>query len=336
MTSLGPNVVKQPFGTKGMNWSVEAEYNSLKKTLGVVKDDTIAKGCPDISDARQAAEAVLTLSSTSNGKVAVKAWESLEKITNLELKDLAEEREEECFTFEQISAQPKTVITSPAFSGSEKGGRRYSPFTTNVEKLIPWRTLTGRQSFYLDHEMMTEFGENMATFKPILIHRPFLNKRPDQEGKEIVLNYLTPHNKWSVHSMYFDSLPMLTLFRGGPTVWMNKDDAEETDIQDNDWIECFNRNGVVVARAVTSHRIPKGMAFMHHAQDRHINVPGTKLTNNRGGTHNSPTRIHVKPTQMIGGYGQLSYGFNYYGPTGNQRDLNVVIRKLKEVDWLED
>ena len=52
------------------------------------------------------------------------------------------------------------------------------------------------------------------------------------------------------------------------------------------------------------------------------------------GTHNSPTRIHVKPTQMIGGYGQLSYGFNYYGPTGNQRDLNVVIRKLKEVDWV--
>lgn len=51
---------------------------------------------------------------------------------------------------------------------------------------------------------------------------------------------------------------------------------------------------------------------MHHAQDRHINVPGTKLTNNRGGTHNSPTRIHVKPTQMIGGYAQLSYGFNYY------------------------
>ena len=62
----------------------------------------------------------------------------------------------------------------------------------------------------------------------VVKHRPFLNKRPDQEGKEIVLNYLTPHNKWSVHSMYFDSLPMLTLFRGGPTVWMNKDDAEET------------------------------------------------------------------------------------------------------------
>lgn len=335
MTSLGPNIADKPFGIKGINWSAKAEYEQLKSLLGTVKTG-VGAGCPDISTAINVSEAILTLSSTSNGKVAVKAWEALEETTSLELKDLAAEREEERFTFEQITAQPKTVITSPAFSGSEKGGRRYSPFTTNVERLIPWRTITGRQSFYVDHEMMREFGEEMATFKPMLQHTPFRSDRPKVEGKEITLNYLTPHNKWSIHSMYFDAQPMLTLFRGGPTVWMNKDDAQEADIQDNDWIECFNRNGVVVARAVVSHRIPRGMAFMHHAQDRHINVPGTKLTNNRGGTHNSPTRIHVKPTHMIGGYGQLSYGFNYYGPTGNQRDLNVVIRKLKEVDWLED
>lgn len=336
MTALGPNIAKLPYGIKGINWSAKEEYEQLKKLLGTVQKASIADGCPDISEAKKVAEAILTLSSTTNGKVAVKAWEALEKKTSLELKDLASEREEECFTFEQITAQPKPVITSPAFSGSEKGGRRYSPFTTNVERLIPWRTLTGRQSFYVDHELMQEFGETMATFKPVLLHKPFKKGRPQVEGKEITLNYLTPHNKWSVHSMYFDSQPILTLFRGGPTIWLNKDDAEEAGIKDNDWIECFNRNGVVVARAVVSHRLPRGIAFMHHAQDRHINVPGTKLTNNRGGTHNSPTRIHVKPTHMIGGYAQLSYGFNYYGPTGNQRDLNVIIRKLKEVDWLED
>ncbi|WP_070120328.1 nitrate reductase subunit alpha [Bacillus marinisedimentorum] len=335
MTSLGPNLASQPNGTKGMKWSIAKEYEQLKSLLGTVREEGISEGCPDISTALNVSEAILTMSSTTNGKVAVRAWEALEDITGRELKDLAAEREEERFTFEQITAQPKTVISSPAFSGNETGGRRYSPFTTNIERLIPWRTITGRQSFYIDHEMMKEFGEMMAVFKPVLEHTPFKEKRPEFEGKEITLNYLTPHNKWSVHSMYFDSQHMLTLFRGGPTVWMNKDDAAEADISDNDWIECFNRNGVVVARAVLSHRIPRGMAFMHHAQDRHINVPGTKLTNTRGGTHNSPTRIHVKPTHMIGGYGQLSYGFNYYGPTGNQRDLNVVIRKLKEVEWLE-
>ncbi|UFJ63065.1 nitrate reductase subunit alpha [Brevibacillus sedimenti] len=337
MISLGPLVENKPFGIKGIVWSASDEYDRLKRVLGVRRGNGVATGCPDLSTDRNVAEAILTLSSTANGKMAVKAWEALEKKTALHLKDLAEEREEECFTFEEITARPKTVITSPAFSGSEKGGRRYSPFTTNVERLIPWRTLTGRQQFYIDHEMLREFGETLATFKPTLKHAPFHpnSKRPVKDGKEIVLNYLTPHNKWSVHSMYYDALPMLTLFRGGPTIWLNHEDATETQIADNDWIECFNRNGVVVARAVVTHRIPRGMAFMYHAQDRHIHVPGTPITETRGGTHNSPTRVHVKPTHMIGGYAQLSYGFNYYGPTGNQRDLNVIIRKLQEVDWLE-
>ncbi|WP_284141626.1 nitrate reductase subunit alpha [Virgibacillus sp. LDC-1] len=336
MTALGPNVALKPYGGKGISWSMDKEYEQAKHILGTIENGSIANGCPDITSARNACEAVLMLSSTTNGKVATKAWESLEKITNVDLRDLASEREEERFTFEKITKQPMTVITSPAFSGSEKDGRRYSPFTTNIERLIPFRTITGRQSFFVDHDMMKEFGEAFAVYKPILNQQPFRSNRPKTEGKEITLNYLTPHNKWSIHSMYFDAQPMLTLFRGGPTIWLNKDDAKEIDVEDNDWIECFNRNGVVVARAVVSHRIPRTMAFMHHAQDRHIHVPGTKLTQNRGGTHNSPTRIHVKPTHMIGGYAQLSYGFNYYGPTGNQRDLNVIIRKLKEVDWLED
>lgn len=336
MIALGPNVKDKPIGVKGISWSAEEEYELVKKINGT-HHKGIIEGLPDISTDRKVAEAILTLSSTTNGKVAVKAWESFEKITGKELKELAIERAEDRFTFDDITSKPRTVITSPAFSGSEKGGRRYSPFTTNIEHRLPWHTLTGRQHFYLDHEMMLEFGEGFATYKPTFTHAPFQGSaRPEIKGKEVTLNYLTPHNKWSIHSTYFDTLPMLTLFRGGPTVWMSKDDAKDAGIQDNDWIECFNRNGVVVARAVVSHRIPNGVAYMYHAQDRTINVPGTKLTETRGGTHNSPTRIHMKPTHMIGGYAQFSYGFNYYGPTGNQRDLNVVIRKLEEVDWLED
>lgn len=338
MISLGPNVKEKPYGIKGMNWSAAEEYELLKKVNGVTKDTGAGAGCPQLITDRQVAEAILTLSSTSNGKMAVKAWEALERKTALKLTDLAEDRIEDRFTFEDITAKPKTVITSPAFSGSEQHGRRYSPFTTNIERLIPFRTLTGRQHFYLDHELLTEFGENMAIFKPTLKHAPFhsVKQRPGVKGKEVVLNFMTPHSKWSIHSMYYDSLPMLTLFRGGPTIWMNKDDAASAEIEDNDWIECFNQNGAVVARAVLTHRMPRGMAFMHHAQDRTINVPATDVSATRGGTHNSPTRIHVKPTHMIGGYAQLSYGFNYYGPTGNQRDLYVVIRKLQEVNWLED
>ena len=48
------------------------------------------------------------------------------------------------------------------------------------------------------------------------------------------------------------------------------------------------------------------------------------------------TRIVVKPTHMIGGYAQFSYGFNYYGTIGTNRDEFVVVRKMNRIDWLDD
>ncbi|UOF92067.1 nitrate reductase subunit alpha [Fodinisporobacter ferrooxydans] len=336
--ALGPNVEKNPVGAHGISFSVADQYDRLKKFNGVVAKPGIANGMPKLETGRDAAQVMLTLSSATNGKIAVRAWEAEEKKTGMELRDLAEERANEHFTFADITAQPRQVIPTPVFSGSNKGNRRYSPFTTSIERLVPFRTLTGRQHFYIDHEILLEFGEGFPIYKPTLPSQVFadFDNQPAEQGPEITLRYLTPHGKWNIHSMYQDNLHMLTLFRGGPNVWINHKDAEQAGIKDNDWLEVYNRNGVVTARAVVSHRMPRGTLYMYHAQDRHINVPGSTITKDRGGTHNSPTKIHLKPTQMIGGYAQLSYGFNYYGPIGNQRDLYVKVRKMKEVSWLED
>ena len=89
----------------------------------------------------------------------------------------------------------------------------------------------------------------------------------------LTVRYLTPHNKWSIHSEYQDNLFMLSLSRGGQTIWMSDRDAAKVGVEDNDWIEAVNRNGVVVARAIVSHRMPEGTVYMHHAQDRLIDVP---------------------------------------------------------------
>ncbi|KRG12411.1 nitrate reductase [Virgibacillus soli] len=337
--TLGPNV-KQALGAHGVSFQGKEEYEKLFKMLGPSKHSKDFKDQPNLYTDRNAAEAMLTLSSATNGSLAMKAWDVMEKQTGQELKDITSDRAGEHITFHDITTQPKQVLTTPVFTGINKGDRRYSPFTQNIERLVPFRTLTGRQHFYLDHDLMLEFGEELPTFKAPLKKMAFYDRdnRPVMEGQEITLKYLTPHFKWSYHSTYGDTLPMLTLFRGGPHVWLNNEDAKSVGLDDNDWIEMYNRNGVVVARTVVSHRIPRGVAFMYHVQERIINVPGSPITKQRGGTFNSPTRIHMKPTQMIGGYAQLSYGFNYYGPTGNQRDEQVVIRKLErdEVDWLED
>jgi nitrate reductase alpha subunit len=337
MITVGPEI-KKGYGAHGANIPGEEVYDELLSRLGESKREGIGKGHPDLYTDRQAINMILLMSGATNGKRAVAGWKSMGEKTGQDLSELAKGREEEDMTLDEITAQPRQTITTPAWSGIAKDGRRYSPFTVNKEYNIPWRTLTGRQSFYLDHEMMLDFGEGLPLYLPPLRHGTFLKdeKEVEENGPSITVRYLTPHHKWGIHTMFTDTTNMSTLFRGWQTVWMNEKDGAEIGIKDNDWIEVYNRNGVISARVVLTYRIPRGLAYMHHAQDRTLGVPATAINKKRGGTHNSVTRITMKPTHMIGGYSQLSYGFNYYGPTGNQRDTVAVIRALKEVDWLEN
>ncbi|MBW1980751.1 MAG: nitrate reductase subunit alpha [Deltaproteobacteria bacterium] len=336
MTALGPLVAKIGIGSKGVAWNAAEEYEELKQRQGIVAAPGISEGMVELKTGRQVAEAILALAPETHGKTAVKAWAGLEKKTGLELAHLSLDRQGESFSFADLDGQPRKIITSPIWSGIESENRMYSPFVINIEEKIPFRTLTGRAQFYQDHEWMLAFGEGLPLFRPPLDMQALGSTAVKRrESKEIILNYLTPHSKWSIHSTYSDTLIMLTLFRGGEAIWINDEDAAAIGVKDNDWLECFNVNGVIMAKAVVSHRIPRGKAFMYHAQERMINTPGSKLSGKRGGTHNSVTRIMVKPTQMIGGYAQLSYGFNYYGPTGAQRDEVIVVRKAQEVNWYE-
>lgn len=339
MTSLGP-LAEEALTTKGIRIDGRAATQELLNRVGPSTREGPGLGRPSLWTGKNVAEAILTLSGPSNGHRAVEEWQALEKTTGLSLMSAIHGREDTAYRFSDLTAQPRLALAAPVWSGLEGEDRRYSPFTANVDLKIPWRTITGRQHFYLDHDVMRDFGESLPIYRAPNEYAPFApgdKMGPGSDtSKAVTVRYLTPHQKWGIHSTYTDTPRMLTLFRGGQTVWMSVQDAAAIGIHDNDWIEVFNRNGAIVARAVISHRIPQGVAMMYHAQDRIIGVPKSEVTGDRGGTHNSVTRIIPKATHMIGGYGQLSYSMNYYGPTGHQRDVMTWIRPLKEVDWLED
>ena len=185
---------------------------------------------------------------------------------------------------------------------------------------------------------MVAFGEGFSTYRPPVDLKATadLHNIRSNGNKEVLLNFITPHQKWGIHSTYTDNLIMLTLNRGGPVIWISEDDAKIAGIVDNDWVELFNVNGAIAARAVVSQRIKPGMTLMYHAQEKTVNTPGSEITGVRGGIHNSVTRVVLKPTHMIGGYAQFSYGFNYYGTIGTNRDEFVVVRKMAKVDWLDN
>ncbi|HSH29719.1 MAG TPA: molybdopterin dinucleotide binding domain-containing protein, partial [Thiohalobacter sp.] len=335
--SLGPLLERLGNGGKGIQWNTQTEVAELGELNGRHRTDRAGTGRPRLETAIQAADTVMGLAPETNGEVAVKAWQALSKITGREHAHLALHKAGEKIRFRDIQAQPRKIISSPTWSGIESDQVSYNAGWTNVHELIPWRTLSGRQQFYQDHPWMVAFGEGFAAYRPPVETRDvesLLGKR-ENGHHELVLNWITPHQKWGIHSTYSENLIMQTLSRGGPIVWISEVDAKTAGIVDNDWIEAFNRNGALVARAVVSQRVPSGMAMMYHAQERIVNMPGSEITGGRGGIHNSVTRVVIKPTHMIGGYAQQSYGFNYYGPVGSNRDGFVIVRKMAEVDWLE-
>ncbi len=335
-TALGPLMDKLGNGGKGIGWDTKDEVHHLKALNGT-RPGGAAEGLARIETAIDAAEVILMLAPETNGEVAVKAWQALSKATGREHAHLAEVKQDEKIRFRDIAAQPRKIISSPTWSGIESEEVCYNAGWTNVHELIPWRTLSGRQQLYQDHEWMRAFGETFVTWRPpvdLKTISPAADRLKPGE-KHVVLNFITPHQKWGIHSTYSDNLLMLTLNRGGPVVWISEVDAKKAGIVDNDWIEVFNANGVLTARAVVSQRVKEGMTLMYHAQEKIVNTPGSNITGKRGGIHNSVTRTVLKPTHMIGGYAQLSYGFNYYGTVGSNRDEFVIVRKMDSVDWLD-
>jgi nitrate reductase alpha subunit len=329
--SLGPNARNNGIGAHGVHWHIEDMYDEVVEQKVFPTVQWNGAKYPSLDDVTDAANIILRFAPETNGESAYRAYQSHEETVGLPLTDLAEGTRGVTMTFDDLKTQPRRLLTSPVWSGLINNGRAYSPFMVSVERLVPWRTLTGRQQFYLDHEGYIGFGEHLPTYKLKIDGIRYGDLRnTEDDGRSIMLNYLTPHGKWHIHSTYYDNLRMLTLSRGIEPFWMNEEDAEEIGIVDNDWVEAYNDNGVVVTRAVVSHRVPRGVCIFYHSPERTISVPKSPLRGNRrAGGHNSLTRTRLKPVLMMGGYGQFTYGFNYWGPTGVNRDTHVMVRKLK-------
>ncbi len=332
--SLGPNVPKNGLGAHGNHYLCEDVYNEM---LGDKRHTQVWEGneYPSLKEDVEAINAIMSLSTLTNGKLNYRAYQNMEKKTGLHLADLGEGLQDVRINYKDIQAQPRRYNTSPVWSGLMNNGRAYAAYTYNIERLIPWRTLTGRQHFYLDHDAYIAFGEHLATYKPSPTPETYGDLRKTvNDGKARMLNVLTPHGKWHIHSTYGDTLRMLTLSRGTEPCWMSEQDAAELGIHDNDYVEVYNDHGVYVTRACVSARIPKGVCIVYHSPERTYNVPlSQERGRKRGGGHNSFTRVHLKPNLMCGGYGQFSYHFNYWGPVGVNRDTHVLVRKMEVVEY---
>ncbi len=364
-TAVGP-LQKGKYGFHGIMLDGKDLYENYLNQEHIEKKDVNGQKLISLETAKDACNFVLAFSGATNGEVCFRQWYEEEHHTGLHGEHYHEARKfaKSChdgvkyiisdervhgiahemasgernvsMTYDDIVAQPRRWLSSPLWTGDNRRGRAYGTWTLQTEHMVPWRTLSGRQHFYLDHPIYLDFGEALSTSKYKLNPAKMNEVQKSDKTDALMLNYITPHGKWQIHSTHYDNLRMLTLSRGGNSCWLNEKDSESVGIKDNDWIEVYNDNGVYVCRAVVSARIPSGTAFAYHSQERTVNIPKSEQRNKiRGGFHNSLTRQRLKPQLMTGGYGQFSYGFNAWGPIPIIRDTTVLVRKMRnqEVKW---
>ena len=130
---------------------------------------------------------------------------------------------------------------------------------------------------------MLDFGEGLPVYRPPVDAGQLAGLGGEPaiagDGAEVTVRYLTPHSKWSIHSEFQDNLHMLTLFRGGPVIWLvaggrRAGSASPTTTGSR------STTATASSPAAPSSRTGcrPGVALIYHSQDRHVNVPLSEIS----------------------------------------------------------
>ncbi|HHQ13661.1 MAG TPA: hypothetical protein ENK16_01420, partial [Chromatiales bacterium] len=173
----------------------------------------------------------------------------------------------------------------------------------------PYKTLTGRQQFYLDHDWFLQEGEGLPGYKAPLAIEGY--------GLRLVMG----HARHGVHSHYRDDSLLVSLQRGEPDIYVNPDDARQRGVADGDLIRVYNSYGSFIVMAHVSATTPPGSLFMYHGWDPMM------FRNRQNFSSVIPTSGLLKPVQLVGGYGHINFRTPNNVPNQTFHDLTCEFEK---------
>ncbi len=220
------------------------------------------------------------------------------------------------FKLEDLRADGHRRITGMGQQGGTTGiysdydeRRPLVPMQWFAEKKKRYPTLTGRQQFYVDHRWFLELDEALPRYKP-----------PPAAGGNYPLTLSGGHTRWSIHAIWRDHPWMLRLQRGEPVLWIGAQEARRRGISDHDVVRIYNDLTAVQARAKVVATMPLGFVVMYHAWEPF------QFSGRRSHQHLAPAPL--KPTQLAGDYGHLSWSYAHYEPGQVDRDTKVEIERI--------
>ena len=179
------------------------------------------------------------------------------------------------------------------FSSPLYANRPFHSFEHNVYLRQPYKTLSGRQQFYVDHPVFKQLGCTTPTaMKPL---------RP----ASFPLAFWTPHTRHGIHSQWRSNAQLLRLQRGEPYVWLNPATAKARGIAEGDPVRVFNDVGTFFARAKLMAAVPPGSVVIDHAWEPYQFSQRLGLNNVVAGL--------LSPIELVDGWGHLKFNPNWDG-----------------------
>ncbi|KIM11137.1 MAG: molybdopterin dinucleotide-binding protein [Sulfuricurvum sp. PC08-66] len=182
----------------------------------------------------------------------------------------------------------KAAKSSPLYAD-----KPYTSMENHLYKYERLETVSGRQTFYVDHPLWLKLGAATNTGRKVIA------PLTDSKGSYPFM-MMTPHARWSIHSNYKSSRTLQRLQRGVPYIQVNRTAAEVKGVQDGDTIRIFNSLGEFYAMAKVSSSCPPDGLVMEHGWEPYM------YKFNKGHNEVVPTALNL--LEMADGWGHLKFG----------------------------
>jgi dimethylsulfide dehydrogenase subunit alpha/complex iron-sulfur molybdoenzyme family reductase subunit alpha len=264
---------------KGISKVKDPKFN-VTRDLDTIYEDFITIGKEKITDGKKLFDWALKSSSASTGGA-----------------DIASLKEKGFVQLDSSAGQ-----TSPLYPD-----KPFYPFEPQVYLKRPYFSLSGRQQFYVDHEIYLKLGCATPTAR-----------EPVRPGK-YPLAYYNPHTRYGIHTTWRTGKYNLRLQRGIPTVYINPETAMSRKIEDGDNVRVFNDVGEMYVIAKLHPGTPQNLVWTEHAWENF------QFKDSKG--FNNVVAGIITPLELAGNYGHMS--FNPFWD-GNQimSEASVDIEKV--------
>jgi dimethylsulfide dehydrogenase subunit alpha/complex iron-sulfur molybdoenzyme family reductase subunit alpha len=181
------------------------------------------------------------------------------------------------------------------------------PFGKQVFDKEPYPTLSGRITFYIDHDWFLKLGAQVPTARP----------HAGRECSNYPLGLYSPHTRWGIHSNWRSNKYMMRLQRGEPHIYINPGLARRRGIADGGRVRVFNSLGEFYAQAKFYPSLPEDAIMMEHAWETYQFEGGKGL--------NDVAVPLLQPLEMVGDWGHLKFDHFDWSPNQLAHETGVDI-----------